>query len=350
MDELNFWKDKNVLLTGLSGFKGSWLTIILSSLGAKVYGISLPPVGINNLFDSANIKSLCESHFCNINNLNSLTKIINYIEPEVVFHLAAQPLVRESYNNPIETFSTNIIGTANILEVLRNKKSVKSIILATTDKVYKNKSTLIPYKENDELGGDDPYSASKSCAEILINSYKKSFYKDGNVSISSVRAGNVIGGGDWSKDRLIPDAVEAWKQDRLLSIRNPTSVRPWQHVIEPLFGYVELAQKSYNDINLSGEYNFGPNLEDTKSVEEVVTIANAYFGKGNFKFNKSTQDPHEEELLTLDIQRAKHILGFYPKWNIDMAIKNTIHWYKDFYLNSDPYKLCIEQIDSYLDN
>ena len=253
-----FFRGKKVLLTGHTGFKGSWLVLWLHRLGARVAGVSLPPNTLPNLFSLVGIEDLCESHLCDIRDCAALNAVIRQIEPEIVFHLAAQPLVRASYLDPVETIATNVMGTAHVLDALRGLESTRVAVMVTTDKVYREKQPPRPYRENDALGGHDPYSASKAASEIVIGSYRSAFLAEQGVAIASARAGNVIGGGDWSADRLIPDAVRAWQKGQTLEVRRPDAIRPWQHVLEPLAGYLTLAEKIWRQPALAGAYNFGP--------------------------------------------------------------------------------------------
>ena len=268
----DFWRGKRVLLTGHTGFKGSWLALWLKRLGAKVTGIAIEPNTSPSLFELGDIQEGMISHYCDIRNLTKLQILIESVQPEIVFHLAAQPLVRASYKDPLDTFSTNIIGTANILDSLRKVESCKVAVMVTTDKVYRNKEWLYPYRESDALGGYDPYSASKAASEIVISSYRDSFLAQQGLAVGSARAGNVIGGGDWSQDRLIPDAVRAWQAGVALEIRNPKATRPWQHVLEPLAGYLTLAYKLWNQPELVGAYNFGPQPHEVASVRTVIEL------------------------------------------------------------------------------
>ena len=255
----SFWQNKRVLVTGQSGFKGSWMVIWLQQMGAKVCGVSLPPQTAPNLFTLASIEALCEeSHFCDIRDAKHLENTMAAFQPDIVFHLAAQALVRASYADPLDTFATNVMGTAHLLEAIRLISDVKVALMITTDKVYKNREWIWPYREEDPLGGHDPYSAGKAASEMVIESYYQSFLKHQDKAIASVRAGNVIGGGDWSADRLIPDAIRAWQNKQVLNIRNPEAIRPWQHVLEPLSGYLLLAEKLWQNPEKTGAYNFGP--------------------------------------------------------------------------------------------
>ncbi|MFY8051770.1 MAG: CDP-glucose 4,6-dehydratase, partial [Armatimonadaceae bacterium] len=261
-----FWNGKRVVITGHTGFKGSWLTLWLSQLGAKVTGIALEPCTTPSIFNEANIAECCDHHVCDIRDAAKTASLIKAANPEIIFHLAAQPLVRLSYREPLETFASNVMGTANVLNALRECPDCRTAVMITTDKVYHNREWAWPYREDDTLGGHDPYSASKAACEIVINSFRQSFLNDAGVAVASVRAGNVIGGGDWSEDRLIPDAVRAWTSGQTLSIRRPDSVRPWQHVLEPLRGYIELAEKLHETPSLAGAYNFGPRTHMAATV------------------------------------------------------------------------------------
>nr|WP_075440438.1 CDP-glucose 4,6-dehydratase [Prochlorococcus marinus] len=341
--EKSFWKGKKVLVTGHTGFKGSWLTIWLNQIGAKVYGISLAPDQKPSLFEKAGISRYCKSIICDIRDYENTNHYIKEINPEIIFHLAAQPLVKESYENPLNTFSTNIMGSINILNISRNIKNLKTLIVITTDKVYKNKEWDFPYRENDELGGSDPYSASKASLEIIINSFRESFFKDKKVNIFSARAGNVIGGGDWSKDRLIPDTIKAWKSSSFLNIRRPDFIRPWQHVLEPLFGYMLIAQHSNKECFLKKAYNFGPNTSELITVRELVEISKKYIQDLKVKFNYEDTF-HESGKLLLENSLAKKDLGYCPRWDLEKTIKRTIEWYKGFYEGNDAFDLCLKDI------
>ena len=342
-----FWKNKKVLLTGHTGFKGAWMSLVLKLFGSDICGISLRPNTEPNLFSLCKIESELENNFCDIRNYDKTSKIIQNFQPEIVIHMAALPLVRESYSKPIETFETNVIGTINVLDALRYVDSVKSVICITTDKVYKNKEITKPYKENDELGGYDPYSSSKAASELAISCYRDSFLLKNEVGIASVRAGNVIGGGDWSLDRLIPDAIRAWTKNSTLKIRYPNSVRPWQHVLEPIFGYLVLAENMFHDNSLSGSYNFGPNFNDNVSVKSVINIAQNFFENAEVEFSNDEDFLHEAGLLTLDNTKVKDRFEIMPIWDFKTAIKTTINWYRAFYEGKDPLTLCNQDIDHF---
>ncbi len=328
---------KSVFVTGHTGFKGSWLIKILNDLGAIVKGYSLAPEGEVNLFNEIKGETLCESIIDDLRNREALKNAIIDFQPDFVFHLAAQPLVRLSYEIPSETFEVNAIGTANLLDAIRLLEKKCNVVLITTDKVYRNNEWEYPYRENDKLGGYDPYSASKACSELVIDSYRNSFfnsekYNQHHKSIAVGRAGNVIGGGDWSKDRLIPDIAKSLSKAEEIVIRNPNSVRPWQHVIEPLFGYLELGVKlDLEPIKYSNAYNFGPNTSDALSVEEMVNKSIKCWGVGSYKAEVNPNNPHEAGLLKLDISKALSQLSWKPVFNAQTAIERTINWYKNYY-------------------
>jgi len=330
-----FWRDKRVLLTGHTGFKGAWLTLWLSKMGAKVTGISLPSRTTPNLFELAKLEGLCDSHICDIRDATKLAKYIKNAKPEIVFHLAAQSLVRESYREPLVTFSTNIMGTAHVLDAVRESNTTRVAVMITTDKVYRNNEWPWPYREDDALGGYDPYSASKAACEVVIESYHKAFLAGQGVALASARAGNVIGGGDWSEDRLIPDAVRAWQKGELLNIRRPDAIRPWQHVLEPLAGYIILAQKLWVNVDLSGAYNFGPPTQEVATVRNVIELARAAYGNGEVQYGDGTEGPHEAGCLALEIAKARQLLAFEPRLSLTDAIQDTMEWYQSQLSGSD---------------
>jgi len=330
----NTFKGKKVFLTGHTGFKGAWMLKTLSLLGAEIKGYALEPKNSNDLFCLINGEKLCHSIIADLRDKKRLVSEIIDFEPDFIFHLAAQPLVRLSYEIPTETFEVNVIGTANVLEGVRMLSKKCSVILITTDKVYQNKEWIYPYRENDRLGGYDPYSASKACAELLIDSYRNSFFNIKNYQshlkgIAVARAGNVIGGGDWSKDRLIPDIVRSLMADKPVIIRNPNAVRPWQHVLEPVFGYLKLGMLlEEHPIEFAQAYNFGPQSEDVLSVKEMAQLAIASWGSGNYRIDHEANQPHEAGLLKLDISKVKSKLKWFPKMNANLTVKMTIDWYK----------------------
>jgi CDP-glucose 4,6-dehydratase len=343
----DFWRGKRVLLTGHAGFKGGWLALWLHRLGAQVTGVSLPPATTPNLFDLADIQDVTDSHFCDIRDATTLSTLIKKVEPEIVFHLAAQALVHASYRDPLTTFATNIQGTANVLDSLRSIDSVKVVVAITTDKVYKNLEHPYPYRETDALGGHDPYSASKAAAEIIIASYRDSYLSKKDIAVASARAGNVIGGGDWSADRLIPDAVRAWQADQPLVIRNPQAIRPWQHVLEPLAGYLTLAQKLWQRPDLAGAYNFGPHPQEAGTVELVIKLACDAYGAGVTSFEAGSSNLHEAGWLALEIAKARAVLGVSPKWALAESVRRTMAWYRAQQQGANPRTLCDDEIAAY---
>ncbi len=342
-----FWSGKRVLITGHSGFKGSWLTLWLARMGADITGISLPPATHPNLFDLAKIDGHIDSHFADIRDSEVLIRLVRKSDPEVVFHLAAQPLVRPGYRFPLETFSTNVMGTAHLLEALREIESTRVAVLITTDKVYKDQQWAYPYRESDALGGHDPYSASKAASEIIAASYRDSFLADAGIAIATARAGNVIGGGDWSEDRLIPDMIRAWESKIPLEIRRPQAVRPWQHVLEPLSGYLMLAEKLWSKPHLAGPYNFGPKTDEAATVREVVESARNQYKQGQVVWGDGSEGPHETGLLGLEISKARSVLGVTPKWSLQETIERTVNWYINHSAGMDPRELCLKEITEF---
>ncbi|PIT88142.1 MAG: CDP-glucose 4,6-dehydratase [Candidatus Magasanikbacteria bacterium CG10_big_fil_rev_8_21_14_0_10_36_32] len=355
----NFYKNKKVLITGHSGFKGSWLAQILVNWGADVIGISLPPDTKPSLFEVLKLSDrIKKNYFVDIRDFQKLKEIFETEKPEIVFHLAAQPLVRDSYDDPLKTHSTNVIGTANILQVIKEFGGVKSAVIITTDKVYENKERDYSYKETDALGGYDPYSASKAAADIVTNSYIQSFFNPNdfgskhNTLIAVARAGNVIGGGDWAKDRLVPDMIKAiFEKKEALVIRNPKAVRPWQHVFEPLRGYLMLGQYLYNgETNKSGAWNFGPCEEDFVSVEHLIKEGILILGTGNYNIVEDNSK-HEANLLKLNINKAATNLNWFPKWVLKESLKATFEWYGQFCKGSEKMMdITDQQINLYFSN
>ena len=343
----DFWRGKRILLTGHTGFKGSWLALWLKRLGADVTGIAIQPNTSPSLFELGDIQEGMTSHYCDIRNIKKLQILIDSIQPEIVFHLAAQPLVRASYKDPLDTFSTNIIGTANILDSLRKVESCKVAVMVTTDKVYSNKEWLYPYRESDALGGHDPYSASKAASEIIISSYRDSFLAQQGLAVASARAGNVIGGGDWSQDRLIPDAVRAWQAGTAIEIRNPKATRPWQHVLEPLAGYLTLAYKLWSQPELSGAYNFGPQPHEVASVRKVIELAKLATDGSQIKYVKDSSNLHEASLLALETAKSRAILNFSPQWSLEETVARTMKWYKEQQKGTTAIELCLKEISDY---
>lgn len=345
--DAGFWRGKRVLLTGHTGFKGSWLTVWLHRLGAMVTGVSLPPAAAPNLYSEARIDTLCDSRFCDIRNAAALAELMRDARPEIVFHLAAQPLVRASYREPRTTFETNVMGTANMLDALREIDSARVAVMITTDKVYRDDGNGRSYAEDDPLGGHDPYSASKAACEIVTASYRNAFLAANGLAVASARAGNVIGGGDWSEDRLIPDAVRAWQAGKTLEVRRPGAVRPWQHVLEPLAGYLTLAQKLWQQAPLAGAYNFGPDMVDAVPARDVVEMARAAHGSGDVHFADTEEGPYEAAWLALDTSKAREELAVRPKLPLARAIGQTMAWYKAHREGADALALCRADIAAY---
>jgi len=348
MVDKNFWQGKKVFLTGHTGFKGSWLSIWLNYLGANVIGYSLLPPTSPSLFNEAKVDNLINSHIGDIRDQNSLYKSMVNFNPDILIHMAAQPLVRFSYNNPVETYEVNVIGTVKVLEVARSCKNLKSIINVTTDKCYENSGFDKSYTEVDPMGGFDPYSSSKGCAELVSSAYKSSFFEKLGIGLASVRAGNVIGGGDWAEDRLIPDILKSFEEKKPIIIRNPTATRPWQHVLEPLSGYLMLAQKLYqNNSKYSGAWNFGPNENDVKSVKWILEKMILDWPDSSWELDKSNS-PHEEEFLKLDISKAKIILGWRPIWELSDTLGKIILWHKNWKNKENMQVLCLAEIKQYM--
>lgn len=342
-----FWQGKRVLLTGHTGFKGGWLALWLHRLGARVIGISLPPSTHPNLFSLASITDVSDSRFGDIREAKTLIELVRQVAPEIVVHLAAQALVRAGYRQPLETFATNVMGTAHLLESLRGQQSVKVALLITTDKVYRNQEWSYPYRENDVLGGHDPYSASKAASELVAASYRDAFLTEQGVAVATARAGNVIGGGDWSADRLIPDAIRAWESGSPLEIRRPSAIRPWQHVLEPLAGYLVLAERLWRQPELAGAYNFGPETNSVATVREVVELACRVYGRGEIIWGDGLEGPHEAGYLALEISKARKELGVSPRWTLSEAVDHTLNWYRNLTLGIDARSLCLADITDY---
>jgi CDP-glucose 4,6-dehydratase len=335
-----FWQGKRVLLTGHTGFKGAWLALWLQRLGAKVTGVALPPCTTPSLFATANIGKTLDHYVCDIREAAALATIVRQSQPEVVLHLAAQALVRPSYREPVATFATNVMGTAHLLDALRGLASVRAVVAITTDKVYQNREWLYPYREDDALGGHDPYSASKAAAEMVIASYRSSYFQAQGVALASARAGNVIGGGDWSEDRLIPDAVRAWGSGNVLQIRRPQATRPWQHALEPLAAYLLLAERLWHEQSLAGAYNFGPHTHEAATVRQVIQIAQGVYGKGDIAWGPGDEGPHEAGWLALETARARTLLGVQPVWGLHEAVKRSVQWYRGLEGGTDSRTLC----------
>jgi CDP-glucose 4,6-dehydratase len=345
----NFWKGKRVFLTGHTGFKGSWLSIWLHSMGAIVKGYALAPNTNPSLFEVANVNALLENEIGDIRNLEVLSKSMKAFNPDILIHMAAQPLVRLSYLEPVETYMTNVMGTVNVLESARFCSNLKAIVSVTTDKCYDNKEWVWGYREDEAMGGYDPYSSSKGCAELVTAAYRKSFFSASNSpAIASARAGNVIGGGDWAMDRLIPDALTAFSKGEAVVIRNPLATRPWQHVLEPLSGYLMLAESLYQEGNKFAEaWNFGPNDQDCKSVEWILDEMVSIWGGGaSWELDQDPQ-PHEAKFLKLDCSKAKSLLKWEPKWGISEVLKRINDWNEHFQSDGNMQEYCLNEIENH---
>lgn len=342
-----FYKNKNILITGHTGFKGSWLCQILLQAGANITGYSLESNTTPNLFKMIKIKSKINSIIGDIRDFDKLQYIIKETKPEIIFHLAAQPLVRESYRNPRYTFETNVMGTVNILESIRNIDTVKSLVNVTTDKVYRNNEWCWGYREDDYLDGQDPYSNSKSCSELVTHSYKQSFFESKQIAISTARAGNVIGGGDFSIDRIIPDCIRSAEKNEPIIVRNPNSIRPYQHVLEPLSAYLLIAKKQYENIEFADNYNIGPDDKDCITTGNLVSLFCKEWGENIKWINQSDNGPHEANFLKLDCSKIKSKLYWSPKWDIETAVYKTIEFVKYKLNNQDVIKVIDNQIDEY---
>lgn len=344
-----FWKNKRVFITGHTGFKGSWLSIWLSQMGAIVKGFALAPNTSPSLFELTQLENYISSEIGDIRNLEVLRISMLEFDPEILIHMAAQPLVRLSYEHPVDTYMTNVMGTVNVLEAARLCKNLKSIVSVTTDKCYENKEWYWGYRENEAMGGHDPYSSSKGCAELVTTAYRKSFFfEEGTPALASARAGNVIGGGDWAADRLIPDVLKAFNQKVAVTIRNPLATRPWQHVLEPLSGYLILAEDLFlKGKDYAGPWNFGPNDDDCKSVEWILDKMVEYWeGKVEWKLDNEP-NPHEARFLKLDCSKAKNLLRWEPKWSIEDALRRIHDWNAAYLAKEDLLKKCIEEIELY---
>lgn len=352
MFDMSFYKGKRVFLTGHTGFKGSWLCKMLGNAGAKVTGYSLGPPTTPSLFEIAEIKRDIHSVIGDIRNYESMEEAFNEAQPEIVLHLAAQPIVRDSYKNPVYTYETNVMGTVNILECVRNRLCVRSFLNVTTDKVYLNKEWAWGYRENEELNGYDPYSNSKSCSELVTHSYKNSFFtaKDGSaiVSISTARAGNVIGGGDFANDRIIPDCIRAVIKNEDIVVRNPFSTRPYQHVLEPLYAYLMIAAMQYEDSTYAGYYNVGPDEVDCYQTGALVDVFVDKWRDGIKWINKYDGGPHEANFLKLDCSKLKKTFGWKPHWNLDMAIEMVVEWSKCWISGGDVRSCMDKQIEEFM--
>lgn len=344
---VDFWRGKRVLVTGHTGFKGAWLVLWLKQRGALVTGIALPPVTQPSLFELARVNEGIDHHFGDIRDANAVARTVRAARPEIVFHLAAQALVRLSYREPLQTFGSNVMGTAHLLDALRGLNGVRVAVMVTTDKVYHNREWHYPYREDEALGGHDPYSASKAASELVIASYRDAFLAEQGVAVASARAGNVIGGGDWSEDRLLPDAVRAWQAGQVLEIRRPEAIRPWQHVLEPLSGYMALAQQLWARPELAGAYNFGPAPNQAATVREVIEVARRAYGTGQVSYKNDSAGPHEAGCLTLEVAKARVTLGVKPRFELARAVHDTLDWYRAQHQGADARALCEAQIAAF---
>jgi CDP-glucose 4,6-dehydratase len=345
-----FWQDKKVLITGHTGFKGSWLSLWLQKLGADAMGYALSPPTEPSLFQVAHVADGMTSITGDVRDLEHLQATIAGHRPQIVFHMAAQPLVRYSYENPIETYSTNVMGTVNMLETVRHSESVRVVVSITSDKCYENKEWLWGYRENERMGGRDPYSSSKGCAELVIAAYRNSYfpaqeYQKHAVAVASTRAGNVIGGGDWARDRLIPDIMTAIMERRPVIIRNPHAIRPWQHVLEPLNGYICLAEHLWaHGPKFAEAWNFGPGSEDAKTVSWIVEYVTRFWGEGARWEMDSAQHPHEDNYLKLDCSKARNLLGWAPKLHLSTTLEWIVEWYQAYQQSQNMRRLTEAQI------
>lgn len=349
MKDLSFYKNKHVFITGHTGFKGTWLCKILVQAGAIVTGYSLEAPTQPNLFEVSGVEKQITSIIGDIRDFNHLKKAFDQAKPEIVLHLAAQPLVRDSYEKPAYTYETNVMGTVNILECIRQSNCVKSFLNVTTDKVYHNNEWVWGYRENEPLDGFDPYSNSKSCSELVTHSYKNSFFADGKVAISTARAGNVIGGGDFSANRIIPDCVRAAERKEVMIVRNPHSTRPYQHVLEPLFAYLMIAQKQYEDGHFAGWYNVGPDDCDCLTTGELVTLFCDTWGNGLKWIDKYDGGPHEANFLKLDCSKIKQTFGWKASWHIDEAIQRVVDWTEVYLSHGDISKEMEKEILDFME-
>ena len=345
---MDFYKGKRVLITGHTGFKGAWLCQMLINAGAEVTGYALNPPTKPSLFEIANISGKMNSVIGDIRDLSKLKETFIKTQPEIVFHLAAQPIVRESYKNPVYTYETNVMGTVNICECVRTSDSVKSFLNVTTDKVYLNKEWEWGYRENEELDGYDPYSNSKSCSELVTHSYINSFFKNMNIAVSTARAGNVIGGGDFASDRIIPDCIRAAIKHEDIVVRNPFSTRPYQHVLEPIYAYLMIAQKQYEDIKYAGYYNVGPDDRDCFQTGALVDLFVKHWGEGMKWIDKYDGGPHEANFLKLDCSKLKKTFGWQPHWDLNIAIEKVVEWSKCWLTNGDIEKCMNKKIEEFM--
>lgn len=346
--DLGFYKGKKVLLTGHTGFKGSWMSVMLVNAGAEVIGYSSCSKTETRLFDLCGIKDQITHIKGDVRDLGHLLSVLQEHQPEIVIHMAAQPIVRDSYKDPVGTYSTNVMGTVNICEAVRKTELVRSFLNVTTDKVYENKEWEWGYRENEPLDGYDPYSNSKSCSELVTHSYKNSFFADGRVAVSTARAGNVIGGGDFANDRIIPDCIRAAVKHEDIVVRNPYSTRPYQHVLEPVYAYLMIAAKQYEDHKYAGWYNVGPDDQDCFQTGALVDLFVKHWGEGLKWINKYDGGPHEANFLKLDCSKLKTTFGWKPQWNLETAIEKVVEWSKAWVAGEDVRPVMDKQIKEFL--
>ena len=346
-----FWRGRRVLLTGHTGFKGAWLAFWLQRLGAHVSGLALPPPTRPSLFEALGLAGTLDHQVVDLRDAQAVARRVQAVRPEIVLHLGAQALVRESYRDPVANWASNLMGTVHLLDALRGQDPVRAAVLITTDKVYRNHETARAYREGDELGGHDPYSASKAACELAIASYRDAFLRGQGLPVASVRAGNVIGGGDWAADRLLPDAVRAWQSGQVLDIRRPDAVRPWQHVLEPLAAYLVLAERLCADASLAQAWNIGPAAQGCASVREVVDMAQGHWGEARVRYARGAEaqaGPHEAGLLTLDAGAAAQALGVVPRWPLAQGVQRTVSWYRAYADGASALALCSADIDAWM--
>jgi len=351
MIDAAFWSGKRVFLTGHTGFKGSWLSLWLNAMGAQVTGFALAPPTDPNLFETANVGSGLESILADIRDAAAVAAALRTSRAEIVIHMAAQPLVRLSYSEPVATYATNVMGTVHLLDAVRQTDSVRAVVVVSTDKCYENKEWTWGYREIDPMGGHDPYSSSKGCTELVASAYRASFFNPParhRVAVATARAGNVIGGGDWAPDRLIPDMIAAMRDGRPVAIRNPHAIRPWQHVLEPLSGYLLLAEQLYkHGAKFAEAWNFGPNEDGAQPVQWLANHVTRLWGKGASWELDGTDHPHESSRLQLDIAKARHQLGWAPRWDLPTALEKTVEWYKAHQAGEDMRRMTLDQISDY---
>ena len=344
----NFWNGKRVLVTGHTGFKGSWLSLWLQSAGADLCGLALAPATEPDLFTLARVGDGMRSIQGDIRDYETVAAVFRQFKPEIVLHLAAQPLVRLSYSEPVMTYATNVMGTVHVLEAARHCDATRAVVNVTTDKCYENKEWLWGYRENEPMGGYDPYSSSKGASELVTNAYRQSYFGTGDIALASARAGNVIGGGDWAQDRLVPDILRAFERKEPVIIRNPHATRPWQHVLEPLSGYLTLAERLYTDGQAFAEgWNFGPGEDDARPVQWIVErMVDKWGDNASWRLDTNT-NPHEANFLRLDVSKAKSRLKWKPRWDLGEALNNIVEWHRAYVSKSDMQAVCLNQIKNY---